>query len=205
MDEPTDISSSEIIDPAAIIPNRDLTETREAYSVSPRLQYLPSLKCLTYLTTPRILRFINDTNLEVQHTTHIHQCRDELRPYICLLHPERNLLALGVPSVYFNYDHRLPTHIRLAKIPENPHECHLINSEATQFLNPHMYNCRINNMKLFPDGSRLLVTYSNEKNGSWCKIFTLPDTVDYEGNSFNGILICIDLFSVIYYPMAHIP
>ena len=177
---PTDISSSEVIHPSAIIPNRDLTET---YSVCSHLQYLPSLKCLSYLTTPRKLTFINDSNFEVLHTIHIHQARDELKPRICLLCPEKNLIALGVPYVYFAYDHRLPTHVRLAKIPQNLFECELINSQSTKFLNPHMYNCRINHMKLFPDGSRLLVTYANERRGSWCKIFTLPETLDDEGNS----------------------
>lgn len=138
---------------------------------------------MSYLTTPCNLTFINDSTLEVQHTVHIHQAREELKPCICLLYPERNLLVLGVPSVYFDFDHRLPTHVRLAKIPQNLFECEQIKSQSTQFLNPHMYNCRINHMKLFPDGSRLLVTYSNERRESWCKIFTLPETLDDEGNS----------------------
>jgi hypothetical protein len=100
------------------------------------------------------------------------------------MHSEKNLLALGVPSMYFDYDHRIPAHVELVKIPQNPYEGQEIPSQSTQFLNPHMYNCRIHTMKIFPDGSRLIVAYSNEKNDSWCKLFTLPESLDDEGMSF---------------------
>ena len=178
-DVSVDLTSSMIIPPLTIL---QIDVENEIYRVRPSLQYLPSMNCLAYLTKPNHLNFVHDSNS--QHSIHIHQAKNELMPSVFALHLESTMLALGVPFVYFNYEHRIPTHIQLVKLPENPRNCevHEIPSLLTKFVKPTMDECRINKLKFFPDGSKLIVIYSNEKNESWCKIFTLPKSLDDEGN-----------------------
>lgn len=156
---------------------------------APCLQYIPSIKCFVYLTNPQLLTFANDSNFATQHSIRIHQANDDLNPAIFSLHSEKNLLVLGVPSVYFEYDHRIPAHVQFVKVPQNHHE--VIRFKPTQFVKPYLYNYRIHEMKIFPDGSRLIVAYSNDRNDSWCKIFTLPESLDDEGKSLSVNILCI--------------
>lgn len=144
------------------------------------MQYVPSLKCLVYLSDPQHVTFINLSNLDA-HSLRINMIKDDLTPSTFSLHPERNVLVLGILSQYYEYEHRIPAHIQLIKIPENPFQATVITSP--QFVNPHLYECRIQKMKIFPDGCKLFVTYSREQQGSWCKMFTFPESFDDEGNS----------------------
>ncbi|XP_028405709.1 uncharacterized protein LOC114528275 [Dendronephthya gigantea] len=165
------------IQPFCILPQM---ETEFQYRVRPNLQYLPSLKCLVYLNDPQHVTFINYSNLN-EHSLRINMINDDLTPSTFSLHPEKNLLALGILSQYYEYEHRIPAHIQFLKMPENPFQATVITS--SQFVNPHLYECRIHKMKIFPDGSKLFVTYSREQEGSWCKIFTFPESCNDEGNN----------------------
>jgi hypothetical protein len=146
------------------------------------------MKCLVYLTQPHLLTFVNDSNFDAQYSIQIQLAKNELEPSVFSLNSD-SLLALGVPQVYFDYHHRIPAHVEFVKIPQHPYECKVIPSQSTQFVNPHIYGCRIHNMKYFPDGSRLIITYSNDKEGSWCKIYTLPESVDDQGRFYVYLII----------------
>ena len=155
---------------------------------------MPSIGCLVFFASPQLLTFVNNLNLNAQHLIQIHLAKDDIKPSTFTLNSERDLLlALGAPMVYFDYNHRIPAHVELVKIPQHPDKCKVIPSHSTQFVNPHMWNCRIQNMKFFPDGSRLIVVYSNEQKDSWCKIFTLSELVDDDGKFSQSKKIKIEM------------
>lgn len=178
-----DVPSIAIIQPSAIVPRKKRDPA--AYStVRPSLEYIPSKKCLASLTNCVCLTLFHDSSLDAQRVIHIQPPRNDVKATTFSFHSEKNILVLGVPSVYFDFERRIPAHINIASVPQNALSENVDEPVQTRFVYPHMRNCQIQTMKFFPDASRLIVTYSSESDGSWCTLFTLPQLLDDEGTIF---------------------